>query len=71
MPDFRDLDRTPADRWPDDSTERGEANRILREERFRFLAQGVTDYAVTADVRVAMVVRQDEEDVRPTRGRGG
>ena len=38
--------RTPADRWPDDSPQRGEANRILREERFRLLVHGVTDYAI-------------------------
>jgi PAS domain-containing protein len=37
---------TPADRWPDDSPEREEANRILREERFRLLVQGVNDYAI-------------------------
>jgi PAS domain-containing protein len=38
--------RTPADRWPDDTPERAEANRTLREERFRLLVQGVTDYAI-------------------------
>ncbi len=40
------LPRTPADRWPDDSPQRVEANRILREERFRLLVHGVTDYAI-------------------------
>jgi PAS domain S-box-containing protein len=38
--------RTPADKWPDDSPEQQQANRTLREERFRLLVHGVTDYAI-------------------------
>ena len=38
--------RTPADRWPDDTPEHADAHRILREERFRLLVQGVTEHAI-------------------------